>query len=649
MTSLPLKDALLYPRATLQWLNDAITGGEGILKQDPTYNAIGDNIRYVMGDQLRDRPSELSHIVDNRTKKAIAETVSALTDIHPLFGFDTENDLFQDQVVILGKLTKAWWISSFADLRLADVIRYAMAAGTGYVEVNWDATLAGGYGDLILTPVDPRDVLPIGPRYDFSVQSWDGVIIRSMESLDTLVARYGIAAAGLTADNGNTWLSRMWGNVKTKVETPTNIFESTQGKGHNMPLRTNGKEVYKCFVKDTRLWDGTMPINMGDVKTSWAYKVYPVGYLKDNGQPATEEDARVYPRGRMIVATKERVLFDGPNPYWHGMFPIAKLTLDPWPWSLMGGSMVADLKPMQDAVNECLNGVWDHVKKSLRPAVIGDKRAVPQSTWNRLDTRIPGVKLLQNPTAGKGIEFVHSDPLSPDVMEFFQYVIGEMDTLSGVANLQAMMHLNQAPGADSIEKMQEALSPLLRTKSRLLEVFLREIGEMIKSGFFQFYTLPRRINILGEQGISLREFDFDPGSLVPAMHKDDPDYLPHLDAMLPSAERARQHMRNFTFQITPNSLLGASQLSRKLTYLQMFKLALMDPYSLWEAMEIPNAGSPPADVQTVSQRILYAQQVGLMPNTNPVGAPPSMQAPPAVEQRTGEDGLPRTVTTTSDS
>ena len=271
--TLPLKDANLYPRVTLNWLTEAVTAGEAILKQDPTFNAIPGNISYVMGDQLKDRPSELSRIVDNRTKKAIAETVSALTDIHPLFGFETENDYFQDQVVILGRLTKAWWISSFADLRLADVIRYAMAAGSGYCEVNWDATLAGGDGDMVFTPVDPRDVLPINPRYDFSLQSWDGVIIRSMETIDTLIARYGIAAAGLQPDNGNTWLSRLWGSVKTKVETPTNIFESTQGKGHNMPLKVNGKETFKCYLKDTRLWDGTEPIIMGDPKTTWSYIV----------------------------------------------------------------------------------------------------------------------------------------------------------------------------------------------------------------------------------------------------------------------------------------------------------------------------------------------------------------------------------------
>lgn len=613
-SQLPLKDATLFPRATLAWLHQALAVGEGILKQEPTYNDIARNIEYVMGKQLSQRPNGFSSIVDNRTKKAVLETVSALTDIHPLFGFETSNDAFQDQVVILSKLTKAWWINSFADLRLADVIRYGMAAGTGYVEVNWDKTLMGGMGDLILTPVDPRDVIPVNPRFDFSVQSWDGVIIRSLETVETLTARYGIAAAGLVPDNGGNRLSRLWGAAAVKVETPSNIFESVgNSKGHNMPARVSSKVFYKCYLKDSRLWDGGQPLIMGDPNTSWSYIVYPLGSTMPNGEIAGEADARVYPRGRLIACTTDRVLYDGPNPYWHGMFPIAKLSLDPWPWSILGGALVTDLRPMQDAVNECLNGVWDYVKKVLTPAVVADKRAVPASVWNRLNTRQAGIKLQQNPTAGKGIEFIKNDPLPGDVMEFFQYMIAEMDNLSGVANLQALMQLNQAPAADSIEKMQEALSPVLRLKSRLLEVFLREIGDMIKSGFFQFYTLPRRVNILGEVGVSMHEFDFEPGSLVPSLHEEDPGYSAGLDSRLPTAKRAQEHQKSFTFQIAQGSLLQLSQLSRKLTYLQLFKLNIMDPFSLAEAFEIPNFGTPPENIQTVVDRITYCQAIGLMP------------------------------------
>ena len=110
-----------------------------------------------------------------------------------------------------------------------------------------------------------------------------------------------------------------------------------------------------------------------------------------------------------------------------------------------------------------------------------------------MDTRLAGLKLKQNPTAGKGVEFVKTDPLPADILEILKQALAEMDYLAGDANLQALTTLAQAPGSDSIERMQEALTPLLRLKGRLLECFLREMGEMVKCDFFQFYTMPRRI------------------------------------------------------------------------------------------------------------------------------------------------------------
>lgn len=658
--------AHLYQKQTVEWVLARVVEGEALLKQDKTFQNVEKHINFVMGDQLPDRPSTLSQVTDNRTKKAVLETVAALTDIHPLFGFRSENPHYQEQVVILDKLTRAWWINSFADLRLADVVRYGSAAGSGYCEVNFDKTLEGGKGDLILTAVDPRDVIPINPRFDVSIQSWDGVIIRSMETISTLQARYGVAAAGLTPDrSGAGFASRMWGAAKTLVQTPMSIFDTVkQTQGHNMPVKVPAKETFKVYLKDTRLHTGDAPITMGEPGTSWSYVVYPVGFEMPNGRRATEKEARLYPRGRLLVVTRDRVLYDGPNPYWHGMFPIAKLTLDPWPWSLLGGSLVGDLMPMQTAINEVLNGWFDYVRKVLRPAVIADKRSVPASLWNRLDTRLPGQKIQQNPTAGRGMEFVKNDPLPDDVMEFFQFCLNEIDHLSGVANLQALMQLNQAPAADSIEKMQEALSPLLRNKSRLLECFLREVGEMIKSGFFQFYNLPRRVAILGEIGVNLTDFDYDPGTLVPALTREDAGYTPDLDASLPVSTRAQAHQANFTFQMTPNSLLSLSQLSRKLTYLQLFKLNLMDPWSLWESLEVPNGGSPPEGAETIAQRIVAARLLGLAPDPSGMtmmmlgegapggqgsgpGRPASFTAPPEIKQKQGEDGVPRTTVTSN--
>jgi hypothetical protein len=469
--------------------------------------------------------------------------------------------------------------------------------------------------------------------------------------------------------------------MMTRVVTPSAVDIANGSSSQNLPKRVPSTDVFTAYVKDRRLWTGAEPKTMGDPNTTWSYKVYPVGYTQvpdgtnSDGSPkfrkARLEDTKIYPRGRMIVATKKAVLYDGPNPYWHGMFPIAKLSLDPWPWSLLGVGLVGDLIPMQDAFSELLNGTLDHIRKILRPAVIADKKTMPTSLWERIDTRLPGMKLKTNSIAGKGIAFESPEALPSYVFEMMKYMAEEMDYHAGTANLASMMQLNQVPGEDTIEKMREAMTPVLRLKGRLMEYFLREIGEMVKANLFQFYNLPRRIAILGPAGISFNDFDFDPGVLVPALSTQDANYTTELDKSRPRAERAQWYQKNFTFSITPNSLLAVSQISRKLMYLQLRSMQLVDRWTLYEVLEVPNGGFPPNNEQTITDRLnaeqlmqveqqmqaAQAMQMGMAPpggggqlDPPKEGRPPSYQQAPSLLNKREEGSIvPRQTISSSGS
>lgn len=641
-----LPAATPYDIEILKWVQQTVAEGVTLLKQDPNYSNVDMFIAYIMGEQISKRHSSLSSMCDNHLKKIVVDGTAALTDIHPLFGYQTFNKNFESQVVILDKITRAWWVNSFCDLRLADVVRYAQVCGTGYCEVNWEASLAGGKGDMVLTALDPRDVFPIAPKFDFSCQSWGGVVIHSAETVETLQRRYGNRAAGLTPDRGvSVYTSRQWGAATIgPIATPSIIDQLNQKtSAHNMPTGVATKDVYKIYLKDDRSWTGATPITMGEPGTNWSYTVYPVGWRTPEGKLVDPQLSKLYPRGRCIVACRDRVLYDGPNPYWHGLFPIIKFTPDPWPWSLWGCSVVGELKSMQDALNDLINGYLDHCKKLLRPTVRGDKNAVPTAVWNRFDPRLPGQKLLENPNAGKGIQLEYPEAMPMDIKNMIDFIVGEMDSNAGVINLQSLTQLEQTPAGDSIERLMEAFAPPLRLKGRVLEVALREIGEMVMGLIFQFYDLPRRVAVCGDAGVDLQDFDYDPGTLVPAMSPGDPNYIDMLDKSRSASNRAAWHRQNFTFQITPNSLLAVSQMSRKLTYLQLWRGGLMDPWSLWEVLEIPNAGTPPDGAETITQRLQAAADLGLSGNVSPAGRKATGQAPPSQEVKSDGDGGQRIV------
>lgn len=665
-----------YEDGVLAWIDAKVKEGEALLKDEPAWDDIDRSIAYIMGDQTpSERPDSLANCPNNITKSLLNQTVAALTDIHPLFGFKTFNANFKDQENVLVKMAQCWWVNGFCDLKLADVIKYSAGVGTGYVEVAWDSSAYNGTGDIVLRPLDPRNVLPIGPVLNGSIQDWQGVILVTAKSPDELKVRFPDKAAKIRADNTPSLISRTWSRARkafSTVLTPsaTDFLNGTQGR--QMPRRTATVDVFTTFVKDRRLYMGSEPRIIGDPETTWSYTVYPVDYpqvpdgIDAMGQPkyrkATLEESKLYPRGRMIISTRQAVLYDGPNPYWHGMFPVAKLCLDPMPWSLLGNSLTKDLIPLQAAHNETLNGILDHVRKLLRPAVVADKKSVAQGLWERIDTRLPGLKLKTNATAGKGVEFVSPEPLPDYVFEFLQWLETEMVTHAGTPAMSNLMQLQQMPGEDTIEKMQEAMSPLLRLKGRMMEYFLRDIGEMVKSNFFQFYNMPRRISMLGDAGASFADFDFDPGTMIPAMSKEDPGYMPELDKRLSRSQRAQWFHKNFTFTITPNSLLAISQISRKLMYLQLRQMQLVDRWTLFDVLEVPNGGSPPSGAEDITSRLMDEMMLTVQQQTMAMGAgmlgaggamgevpagqgnegrPPSFETSPTLQTKKDEVGAPR--------
>jgi hypothetical protein len=123
----------------LGWVKEAIDEGTRIMKADPAYPKMDQAMEYVLGDQLKkERPSYLPQVVINQSKKSIRTGVSALTDVKPVFAFKTYNPHFEAVSHLLNQLVVAWWVNTFADLDLGDVIKYAKVAGTGDCVFEYD-------------------------------------------------------------------------------------------------------------------------------------------------------------------------------------------------------------------------------------------------------------------------------------------------------------------------------------------------------------------------------------------------------------------------------------------------------------------------------------------------------------------------------
>ncbi len=665
----------------LGWLKEAEQEGDAVNQADPFYTRMAKGMAYVSGDQLRhDRDAKLNYlpkIVVNESRKAMMAHTSALTDIKPLVAYATENPAFGVQAHLLNKLTIAWWITTAADMALADTAKYSWSSGTGDMETQWDPH-AGLGGNTILIARDPRDTLPLRPGNERDIQLWQGVTLRDERSISALREKWS-TKEHLLVRSKETSLGKVRGRFRqlvADVTSPAGGTGDTLAGLSSTPANrripsTGGLVLRRTFMHDwTRNLTGKT-IVMGRPGTVWAYRVMP--------------EQLVYPRGRLMVWVDAGVLDDGPSPYWHGLFPVSRLKLWDLPWHFFGLPILHDLMPIQDAINDTWHDFRVGIRKWMNPSVAYDRAAVSERFMKFYDPRSPGRKIALNSTGGDG--FKHIDGPDPQVLQIAREAALDLTDkfrdLAGTKNIEQLLALRQSPAADTVQKYVEALTPEIRQEGRQIEAFLRGPAEMVKSNMFQFMSKARRIQALGDAGQLLEDFDYDPDSLVPALKPTDPGYVKELDADLPRDQRAEFFMKTFVFKVEPGSLLAMNASERKLMDLQLARMGMLDFWTLMESLGRGNAGvppelplppnkMPPQDViaaqlrgpdnpsgkfvmdpetgqvleirppQTITERLMAQAQLGIASTVNPAGRKASGQQSPQIKRKTeASTGAPR--------
>ena len=627
MSDLPIRPipdgSSAYESEVIAFGKDAIAEGDAFLRAQKGFNKTSETIDAIAGEGAELRVDKLSSTTSNHIGKIALDLAAGMTDVRPFFEYRTKNPAFDAQVDIYENLGEHWWYNRQIDMRMCDVIKFSCAAGTGYAHQVWDPELL----DINLLPEDPRDVLPIRPSSNITLQDALGVIIRRERTVGYVRSQYPDAPdSKIKAEKDGSIIASMrntrTGRLLEKIGSPFHDLLFGNKAQDQLP-RVPTLDLYTMYLKDDRIHKGSRPLPMGEFRddgspaTNWSYMVEP-------GDP-------VYPYKRMIVFTNHGVLYDGPSPYWHGLFPVSKLTLDPWPWSWMGKGVLWDLLPLQRSLDRAVR-VWDDwLEKLARPDIIADKNSVSKAALDKIDSRRAGLKIMQNPLAGKGVQIVPPNSMPPDFWRGIDWLINEMNELSGVTNIQALMRLNQMPSSDTIEQIAEKMSPSVRLRSKMIEAFIREFATMLAYNFTQYYTLPMRLTILGAKGVTFEDFDFDPHSLIPDFLGDDFEGgQVKAEAMSrgprPRHKRAQEVLRQLSFHIAPGSLLAASEITEKLMYLQLARAGILDHWTLLEKLQIPNVGEAPGG--TITERLQAEQQMGLGMAVSTVGRKPTAQSMP---------------------
>lgn len=601
------------------WLKEAVREGETFIRNQTGASDFRIAKDIIAGVNTGKMPTSLSNINVNLQKRLIREIVGTMSNIRPLWGYSTDNKSLEPQAEILNKLLQSWYLGAFADRHIKKALQYSATMGSGWIGPDWKSNYwTRGRGDIQLVVNSPEDVLPVQLPNDNDIQRAYAVTIREEVPINLARAMFPTMAGKIIPDRqAPSGLRKGLTKMGAFLSPVLNRFAADQRAKKAVDSVFPTVDIYQTYIMDLSINEGPSPIVMGEAGTNWNYTVPVLNATIPDGRNAqgqdtfrlaTPEDAMLYPFRRLVTWCNSGLLRDGPSYWWHGMFPRVKLSLDEWAWEFLGLGMIRDLNSIQNDSNEIRRAVSDSTKGRLRPALQYDDRGIAQGLMEALDVRQPGQAVGVDMSGGQApIQPI----LSPEYYNVPQFVFEGLDKndammkyISGVQDMDAINKAAQIPSSDTVEKIMDMAGPMVTDMSRGMESSLGQLGEMIKCMFFQFYTAPRRLQILGTNGITVQDGDyFEPGTLTPS-------HLPNENPALgPSShtnvERARHYMNSFFFKITPNSLHQITQLSRKLLYVQLQKAGIpIDPWTMAEVMDIANFGPPPEGAITVMQKFV---------------------------------------------
>lgn len=705
------------------WLREARTESENFLRNQPGYTQLDEDLRILNANG----PDLFTGIINNpqgaavnqklyvpQVKRMLSELSAILGNIEPSWTHTPSNDELRTISDQLDKCTRVWWDRTAAVERIVEAVQWSAANRTGYVFPIWNPHFHGlNQGDIELRVGGPKDYLPLWPNKSNDIQQAYAGTIKVAMPITEFAATWPTLAQSVYPDG-----EQPVGLMPRMFRGAQELFNPTADKPENVVGRVPTVTVYWTYVRDMsmNLTQNTVP--MGTPGTHWYYNVpafgsdIPTGLIdvntgNDLTRKARKEDTFLYPWLRLIIWTEDVVCYDGPSYAFHGRIPAVKLTLDPWPWSYLGGSLVRDIASLEEANNRMIRSVDLREQLKADPPMQVNEELLDSTTQQDLARlkKTPGAILkVESFRDGQVLRSLY-DRQQLDVdqweLQYYRSNKDEMQDILGLNNLQRLAEFRQVPGGDTQEKMLQITGARTQRKGNIMERFCAELAPMVDALLLQWYDTRFRWKLFGYKGQTVYDFDYDPGTMIPADLPgragvaSDRKWGDRRSSMFDTrAKRAKYLCTAMGVQIERGSLLDITSMTRQLLELRLWTDPQWpkDPVSLAESLKLSGMGSMD-DGEEVDSRFgrakkyarLYTEQVAslqaaaqsiLQGNTpegqlgdaikkivanamqgngdghgvtgNPEGRKPSYETPPTLTQRTDPaTGAQRTIIDTS--
>lgn len=440
-----------------------------------------DNYRFFRGKQWKDaRPSFRHSEVINFIFRAIQSEVPILTDAMPKIEFVPNEPSDFEIASILNDVVSSDWDKNNWSYKITEALYDSHIYGTGFGCVKYDQDLDLGLGGIVFKSSDPFYQYPDPVSLDVNENS--GFYIEAEPvPIDKLKTEYPDVAQYLKADMQDLSSRDKQLSDQIRYKSPTDNRTVLEGSAaFDLNAHNEGLKI-TCYVKDLQTVEEEM---------------------KDS-DPATGEETITfitklkYPNGRKIVTVSGVLCEDVPMEYEDKNFPYLKMCNYILPREFWGMSEVEQLESPQRIFNKLLSFTLDVLTLMGNPIWIVDTSSGidVENLFNR-----PGLIVEKEP--GSEVKREEGVQLQPYVLQMIDRMKSWFDDISGSNDVSRGVRPEGVTAASAIEALQSAANTRLRQKSRNLDAFMQNFGQMYLSRVFQYYTVPRVFRITNNQNVT---------------------------------------------------------------------------------------------------------------------------------------------------
>lgn len=620
------------------WVDEQIQEGEGFLEGQLCYRNLGQNMR-IFDAIFRDKSR--STLVTNELKYDIRKFCETLAEVREIAGYGSDIPAYKQFAEMLTKVSKCVYLESDFPFQILKVLQYASVMGVGYI---WPKVRADeyGYGErkMVFEALGLLDVIPVQIPRSNDVQDAYAVTIYDYMPIAEAHGRFPLYQSELQTVGPRSYKTQVQAK---RIDYAERYRYGEQGRSFGN-LYT---EIRYTFIRDLRINNTGYELPMGDVGTTWFYKVPSIGQPIFGGmrnglpfmRPAMVEDCRVYPNLRLLITSPgiDRPMYDGPAFDWDGKMPIIQYVVDDWAWEPLGRSLVGDVGSIEATTRKIERKIDQVITATLNPPMGYNHTETGGPKIEHFDIFEEDVRIGLDGKPKDVFQSVLPEEVrvSNEHFTFLKYLKECKQSQLGLTDLGNLQNMKANIANDTADKMLESIGPIAKGIAARIEKANKAIGYRMKFLILQWFNVRRIMEYVGPDNIAREVFDFNPDELVPSHLPDEManGMFPNTPSQYDQLTRARWFARQIRLVSVPSTLLRITQMQEQLKYLQLKRgNAPISWSTVMKKLDVQNYGEVPGntehekwfneELETQKLKIIAAAQAAQLMKQLGIEAPP---------------------------